>query len=168
MQPVCAALKSLRAGNSLKEEFAMQFTVTYGIAEYKSEDYGIILKLREDVMRKPIGLTLTEKDIVMDAGNIHVWQRINGQIIGTAMLVPKANGVFQMRMVALRPQARGLGLGACLVRYCEGLAAGMGYTKIELDSRETAHGFYERLGYKTHGEVYLHVGIPHVFMDKKL
>ena len=146
----------------------MSLNISYGIAEYKSDDYNTILTLRRDVMRKPIGLDFTEKDTVRDAQNLHVWLRVNNKIVGTTMLAPGENGAVYFHMVAMLPQARGFGLGARMIRYCEGLARGLGYTKIELDSRETAIGFYERLGYKRHGDFFEQVGIPHLFMDKQL
>ena len=146
----------------------MRLTVTYGLAEYKSKDYDTILKLRKDVMRKPIGLDFTEKDTIHDAENLHVWLRVNGKIVGTAMLAPDKNCVVYLHMVAMLPQARGFGFAARMIRYCEGIASGLGYTEIKLDSREKAIGFYENLGYKSHGEFFEQVGIPHIFMNKEL
>lgn len=46
--------------------------------------------------------------------------------------------------------ARGLGVGRALMRWCEQLATERGLPAVYLEARVTAIGFYEREGYETH------------------
>ena len=45
---------------------------------------------------------------------------------------------------------------------------GGGYEEIVLHARETALGFYQKLGYETEGDSFTEVGLPHSAMRKKL
>lgn len=145
-----------------------EYKIEYGIAAYKSEEYNKILKIREDVLRKPIGLLLTEKDQEDDEKAIHIWLSVNKRIVATAMLTEHSKQELRLRMVGVRPQVRKAGLGSRLIKYAEGLAAGKGYEKIIMDARITAKNFYDKLGYSSSGEQYERVGIPHIFMSKKV
>jgi predicted GNAT family N-acyltransferase len=42
------------------------------------------------------------------------------------------------------------------------------YGEIILHARETARGFYEKLRYEAEGDSFTEVGLPHLFMGKKL
>jgi len=142
--------------------------ITYGTAPYKSEDYCTILKMRDEIMRRPIGLTLSEKDVADDDISEHVWLRAGDEIKATVKLVPEGEGVVRLRMVAVSPESQGLGLGRLVILYCEEYAASRGYSRIVFDARLSVEGFYLKLGYKTTGGVYESVGIPHVFMTKDI
>ena len=142
--------------------------VTFGTAECGSGDYRAILRIREEIMRKPIGLSLSAQDTADDAASAHVWLKVGGVITGTAKLVPLDDNTLKLRMMAVLPWARGTGIGRLVARFCEGYAAGRGYTRIVLDARLTVEGFYQKLGYEALGDIFEQVGIPHVFMSKDL
>ena len=142
--------------------------ITYGLAECGSSDYQTILKMREEIMRKPIGLALSEKDMQDDHESAHVWLRVGSEIQATVKLVRENEHALRLRMVAVSPKFQGLGLGQLIVRFCEGYAAARGYVSIVFDARQNVEGFYLKLGYKTTGDVYESVGIPHVFMSKQI
>ena len=142
--------------------------ITYGIAPYKSADYYTILKMREEIMRQPIGLSLSDKDVADDEVTEHVWLRAGDEIKATVKLVPEGESIVRLRMVAVSPEFQGLGLGRLIVLYCENYIAAKGYSRIIFDARLTVEEFYLKLGYKTTGDVYESVGIPHVFMSKDL
>jgi predicted GNAT family N-acyltransferase len=44
----------------------------------------------------------------------------------------------------------------------------VGVTTLTLHARLSAVGFYRRLGYATHGEHFIEIGLPHVDMCKQL
>ena len=142
--------------------------ITYGAAPYKSGDYDTILKIRDKIMREPIGLALSEQDIADDDVTVHLWLRVCGEIQATAKLVPEDETTVRLRMVAVLRESQGLGLGRLMVQFCESYAARHGYARIIFDARLSVEGFYHKLGYKTFGDVYEKVGTPHVFMSKDI
>ncbi|NDZ98436.1 GNAT family N-acetyltransferase, partial [Streptomyces sp. SID10116] len=64
--------------------------------------------------------------------------------------------------------ARGLGVGAALVRAIEDAARARGLTAVDLHAQTHALGFYERLGYEVYGPEFPDAGIPHRAMRKSL
>ena len=68
----------------------------------------------------------------------------------------------------LRLKRRGMVSAQRLVAELERIALDRGWTEIALASRETATGFYVRLGYVPKGDVYERIGITHVNMRKRL
>lgn len=51
------------------------------------------------------------------------------------------------------PDVRGAGYGAAMMRWLAALAASQGVGRIHLDSRNTARGFYEKLGFTFHTSI---------------
>jgi N-acetylglutamate synthase-like GNAT family acetyltransferase len=67
-----------------------------------------------------------------------------GRIVGTIAL-----GGDRLRTLFVEPELQGSGLGAHLVAHLEAIARRSGVSELTLSSSLTAHGFYERLGYRT-------------------
>ena len=71
--------------------------------------------------------------------------------------------------VAVLPQFRGRGFGACIMQATEREARVRGARRLRLHSQEHAVGFYECCGYTRASEVdYEDEGQPHLWMEKKL
>lgn len=121
---------------------------------YGSQAYRAELELRDEVLRRPLGLS--------------IWDdcREGEALIGTLILTP-GEGLWRMRQVAVRPGRQGKGVGRKLAEFGEALARERGARGIYLHARETARGFYERCGYRAVGEEFLERGIPHVEMEKR-
>lgn len=65
------------------------------------------------------------------------WERcwiaeLGGQRVGSVFVMRKSSTVAQLRMLILKPQARGLGLGARLTDECIAFARAKGYRKMVL------------------------------------
>ena len=94
-----------------------------------------------------------------------------GQILGSAWLLPAPGDPSrQVRQVAVDAASRRIGVGVLLMRAIELLAAEQGAIELWLNARDTAFGFYERLGYVAEGAVFVSelTGIPHRLMRKPL
>ncbi|MEE1801591.1 GNAT family N-acetyltransferase [Streptomyces sp. NPDC101062] len=70
--------------------------------------------------------------------------------------------------LAVSPAARGLGIGAALVRAIEDAARERGLRVVDLHAQTHALGFYERLGYEAYGPEFPDAGIPHRSMRRVL
>lgn len=94
-----------------------------------------------------------------------------GRLLGAARLLPApGDGARQIRQVAVSPEYHGSGLGRRLVSTLERRAAAEGATELWLNSRHTAYGFYERLGFLPEGPEFDSelTGIRHRLMRKQI
>jgi predicted GNAT family N-acyltransferase len=113
-----------------------------------------------------------------DAVAVHVLAvREDGTPLGTGRLLfgdaaaGKTGGdasVGSLGRLAVTPQARGLGVGAALVRAVEEAARARGLTAVDLHAQTHALGFYERLGYVAYGPEFPDAGMPHRAMRRVL
>jgi predicted GNAT family N-acyltransferase len=113
-----------------------------------------------------------------DAGAVHVLAvREDGAPLGTGRLLhgeaaaAKTDGdpsVGVLGRLAVTKAARGLGVGAALVRAVEDAARARGLAAVDLHAQTHALGFYERLGYVAYGPEFLDAGLPHRAMRRAL
>ena len=113
-----------------------------------------------------------------DADAVHVLAiREDGVPLGTGRLLhgeaaaTKTDGdpaVGSLGRLAVTRDARGLGVGAALVRAIEDAAHARGLAAVDLHAQTHALGFYERLGYEAYGPEYPEAGIPHRAMRRAL
>ncbi len=90
-----------------------------------------------------------------------------GQVWATARLRMN-DGEGKAQRVAVRLAARGKGVGTQVMRALEECARRLGAQRVKLSSQLQALPFYERLGYRAHGDIYDDAGIPHRDMTKML
>ncbi|MET9360951.1 GNAT family N-acetyltransferase [Streptomyces sp. NPDC006632] len=76
--------------------------------------------------------------------------------------------VGSLGRLAVTGAARGLGVGAALVRAIEAAAAERGLSAVDLHAQTHALGFYERLGYEAYGPEFPDAGIEHRAMRRTL
>lgn len=83
---------------------------------------------------------------------VAVWQRVT---VGALMMTTRrGSSIARIYSVVVHPRARGLGLGARLVRAAEAEARRRGACTMSLEVRAdntAARVLYERLGYRLHG-----------------
>ncbi|MEU1707231.1 GNAT family N-acetyltransferase [Streptomyces sp. NPDC005706] len=113
-----------------------------------------------------------------DAVAVHVLAaREDGVPLGTGRLLygeaaaAKTGGdatVGSLGRLAVARPARGLGVGAALVRAVEEAARARGLAAVDLHAQTHALGFYERLGYEAYGPEFPDAGIPHRAMRRVL
>ena len=78
----------------------------------------------------------------------------------------QANG--HIGRIAVVKAWRERGVGAGLVGALVEAAREAGLASVDLDSQVHAVGFYQKLGFEAHGEVFMEAGIPHQNMRRKL
>ena len=142
----------------------MQFLET----QFGSPDYEQSLRLRDRVLREPLGLVLNAGDVEDEASQVHLAALEEEQVVGCILLRPLDDDVVQFRQMAVDANYRGQGIGQRLLEFAEQKARSYGFQRVVMDAREVARGFYEKNGYSVSGERYGKVGIPHYRMTKML
>ena len=136
--------------------------------KYNTEDYNQELKLRDNVLRKPLGLSLYDENLKAEKDDFHIGAYANGHLVGVLILTKQSVKEIKMRQVAVSEQWRSLKVGTALVRYAEQYAKNKGYETVLMHARKTAREFYLKLGYESVGEEFLEINIPHYCMRKSL
>ena len=112
------------------------------------EDYDRYFDLRWRVLREPWDQPRgSERDSFDDSGVHLMAEDEAGKLLGAGCLHFTKPGEAQIRYMAVEEFARGLGVGRAMVEWLEEKASQKDVSKVVLNSRESAVGFYERLGY---------------------
>ena len=138
------------------------------LIEHGSHEYEQTVALRNEILRKPLGLSYDPAELAGEKDSFHLALREGALLLACLVLKPLDERCIKMRQLAVRESSQGKGFGRELVNYAESFAKERGYSEIVLHARETARGFYDKLGYTSEGESFLEVGLPHVAMGKKL
>ena len=137
---------------------------TFGEAAWQQ-----MVALRQDVLRAPLGLRFDADQLAAEAGQLHLALWLDERLTGTLLLVPPdAAGEGRIRQMAIRSGHRGHGLGGMLVRRGEDEFRRLHGRCVQLAARESAVGFYARLGYVAEGDSFVEVTLPHRMMCKWL
>jgi predicted GNAT family N-acyltransferase len=137
-------------------------------ALFGSDLYRQSLRLREAVLRAPLGLTITEEELADDAMRQHFCAISYGLVIGTVSLKPLDEATLQLKQMAVAEDRRREGVGAQLLAHAEGWAHEAGFLLMVLNARMGAEGFYARFNYLAQGEPFDENTIPHIRMSKRL
>ena len=138
------------------------------LLNHGTKEYEDTLLLRYEVLRKPLGLSYDPRELAEEDDSFHIATRLEGKVVACLVLKPLAERCIKMRQLAVRESSQGKGFGRELVKYAHSFARERGYAEIVLHARETARGFYDKLGYEAERDSFLEVGLPHVFMRKRL
>ena len=138
------------------------------IIDHGTKDYEQMVKLRNDILRKPLGLYFTDEELQKEKNNLLIGAFEDDQIMGCCMLVEEDPQTIRLRQMAVINDLQGKGYGKVLMQFAENLARDRGYKKITMHARKNALGFYEKMGYKTKGEEFQEITIPHFVMEKEL
>ena len=135
---------------------------------YGSPEHAAALVLREEILRRPLGLQFTQEQLLAERGDFHLACFLADRLVGCLVLTPAANNAVRMRQVAVAADGQRQGIGTRLVKQAESVAVAQGYRRMTAHARVTALGFYDKLGYATEGEPFIEAGIPHVHIFKSL
>ena len=139
-------------------------TVPFG-----SDLYYQAKKLRQDILRAPLGMILSEEELSWDSAQTHlVAVDANNHLLGTAIIKTISPDRIKVRQMAVSEDTQGRGVGRQIMLFAEKSAREQGCQAIELHARVAVSDFYRKLGYKTEGVEFIEVGIPHIKMTKTL
>lgn len=138
------------------------------ILDHGSHEYRQMVKLREDMLRKPLGLGFTPQELEEEKNNMLIAAFEEEDILGCCMLVEENSQIARLRQMAVLNDLQGKGIGRALMSFAENIARDRGYKILSMHARKNAIGFYEKMGYKIAGNEFTEVTIPHYVMEKIL
>lgn len=138
------------------------------IIDHGSSEYRLMVKLRDDILRKPLGLGFTDEELEAEKDNMLIGAFEEDDILGCCMLVEENPKAVRLRQMAVLNDLQGKGIGRALMTFAENLARDRGYRTLSMHARKHAVGFYEKMGYVAVGDEFVEVTIPHLVMEKKL
>ncbi|MEX0324386.1 MAG: GNAT family N-acetyltransferase [Puniceicoccaceae bacterium] len=137
--------------------------IEFGSPLYKAE-----LDLRDRLLRIPLGLDIRSDDLTTEQEYRHFGILQDNILVACLVAVPRDPGQMQLRQIAVEEYLQGKGIGRIIMQKAEAILAEAGVDCLVLNSRDTAVGFYQRLGYEPVGEGFVEVGIPHRRMEKRV
>lgn len=142
--------------------------ITFCHVPHGSELYDETIRLRDAVLRKPLGLTFDPADLAAESDSFHLAAVLGERVVACVVLKLQADGVVRLRQMAVAADRQRTGLGSRLIGFAEAFLRDRGFRRIELHARATAVAFYQRLGYQTRGKPFTEVGLEHMAMNKTL
>ena len=136
--------------------------------DHGSKEYQQMVALRREVLRKPLGLSFTADELAKEKDDILIAAFDDDEMLACCLLTKMDNKCLRLRQMAVQDNLQGKGIGASMMNFAELVARDKGYQKLIMHARKTAVGFYEKLGYKSVGDEFIEVTIPHYVMEKKL
>jgi len=136
--------------------------------DHGSPEYIKMVDLRNQILRKPLGLTFTNEELENEKNEILIAAFEEDEILGCCVLCPIENERFRLRQMAVKDDVQGKGIGASIMSFAETIAKDKGYKYMLMHARDSAIGFYEKFGYKVIGTPFIEVNLPHHIMEKKL
>lgn len=138
------------------------------IIDHGSREYQQMVQLRNDILRKPLKLTLTREELEKEKDEILIGAFEEEKMLGCCMLIILDRSTVRLRQMAVLNNLQGKGIGRALMQFAENIARDRGFKKIIMHARKSAAGFYEKLGYQVSGAEFEEVTLPHYEMEKKL
>lgn len=138
------------------------------IIDHGSAEYLQMVKLRDAILRKPLGLSFTPEDLEKERDNMLIGAFEDERMLGCCMLVEEQPDIIRLRQMAVLNDLQGKGIGRALMNFAENIARDRGYKVIRMHARHNSIGFYEKVGYRVKGDQFIEITIPHYVMEKQL
>lgn len=125
--------------------------------------------LRDTLLRQPLGLTMDAEEQDWEDGTRHFGLFDEADTLMACVLAsPLPDGSVRLRQMAVSSASQSSGFGRSLMLQAEAELRRSGAKSLSLHARDTAIGFYEKLGYSRVGEIHIELNIPHQWMRKTL
>ena len=136
-------------------------------AEFSNQLLDDEKQIRQEVFMSEQGFEIEFDDI--DNNSTHMMLYSDDDAVGCCRFFPgEASGEYIIGRIAVRKAYRGQSMGKRIVEMAIQHIKDKGASKISLSAQVQAKGFYEALGFRAKGDVYLDEHCPHVHMEKVL
>ena len=138
------------------------------IIDYGSREYQQMIQLRNDILRKPLGLSFLPQELENEKDEILIGAFEDEKMLACCMLIKIDPSTVRLRQMAVLKNLQGKGIGRALMQFAENIARDRKFKKIMMHARKSATGFYEKQGYQVTGDEFNEVTVPHFVMEKEL
>ena len=108
------------------------------IIEHGTPDFQKMVKLREDILGKPLGLGFTTNELEQEKSNILIGAFEDEDILGCCMLVEENPEIVRLRQMAVLNDLQGKGIGRAIMHFAENIARDRGYSICLLYTSDAA------------------------------
>jgi predicted GNAT family N-acyltransferase len=136
--------------------------------DHGTKEYQQMVNLRNEILRKPLGLSFDKEELDKEKDDILMGAFEDDRLLGCCLLTRMDAFTVRLRQMAVPNNMQGKGVGRALMIFAENIARDLGYRKLCMHARQTAVGFYQKLGYSITGEPFEEVTISHYIMEKAL
>ncbi|MBX6379063.1 MAG: GNAT family N-acetyltransferase [Thermoflavifilum aggregans] len=146
------------------------FPLHFELIPYGSASYQEMIRLREKILRIPLGLQFSADELAAEKNDWHVGTFLlpGNQLIACCVLSPIDHQTVRLRQMAVETAFQRQKIGTALLQYAEQIARSKGFQTIVLHARVYAMAFYQKHGYTVTGDEFTEVTIPHVKMKKDI
>jgi ribosomal protein S18 acetylase RimI-like enzyme len=141
--------------------------ITITPIEHMSPAYLQAVALRQLLLRKPLGLSLSQHELHAEEDQLHL-AAIAGETVVASLSVIWMDDHARIRQMAVDVEWQGSGIGRALLQAAEMIILSRSLHRVELHARVSAQRFYEKAGYHVTSNEYIEVTLPHRTMSKTL
>jgi len=138
------------------------------IIDFGSTEYQQMVKMRDEILRRPLGLSFSADEIEKEKENLFIAAFEEEQMLGCCMIVEQDSRKARLRQMAVLNNLQGKGIGRALIQFAENIARDHGYRVMSMHARKPTVPFFEKMGYKVTSEEFIEITIPHFEMEKEL
>jgi GNAT superfamily N-acetyltransferase len=138
------------------------------IIDFGTPEYQQMIKMREEMLRKPLGLTFSPDEIEKEKDNLFIAAFEDESMLGCCMIVEMDPKKARLRQMAVLNNLQGKGIGRALIQFAENLARDHGYRVMSMHARKPTVPFFEKMGYKITSPEFVEITIAHYEMEKEL
>ena len=136
--------------------------------DFGSKEYKLMVELRLNILRKPLGLIFTNEELEKDKEDILIGAFDEDKLLGCCILTEAEDQQMKLRQMAVQKSLQGKGIGESIIGFAENITRDKGFKYLKMHARATAVGFYEKFGYVIQGDEFTEVNIKHYLMIKRL
>ena len=144
--------------------------LTAKLVEYNSPEFQQACELRYKLFFAKHNLPRSIVTDLKQADYFHGIITIDNKVVAYGQLVPHQDKIYQICQMVVMPEYQRQNLGKKILLFLIDIAKQERAIALTLNARLTAVGFYQKLGFQTHGTSFpsSSTGIPHITMNLKL
>ena len=99
------------------------------IIDHGSKEYQLMVQLRNDILRKPLGMDFTPEELEKEKENILIGAFEEDKLLGCCMLIRTSNPEIRLRQLAVLKNLQGKGIGRAIIQFAENIARDTGHKR---------------------------------------